>query len=73
VPEADSGGGASGSVESGQNTGAGKGMTGGDHLSSAAAWEEAELGWRRRVGPAGGLLLGRRRWPAAARANWGGN
>jgi hypothetical protein len=44
VPEADSGGGASGSAESGRNTGAGKGMTGGDHLSSAAAREEAELG-----------------------------
>jgi hypothetical protein len=53
VPEADSGGGRSDSAESSRDTGAGKGMTGGDHLSSAAAREEAELGWRRRFGPAG--------------------
>jgi hypothetical protein len=52
---------------------AGTQARGRDDLSSAAAREEAELGWRRRVRPAGGLLLGRRGWAAAARANWGGN
>jgi hypothetical protein len=58
VPEADSSGGESDSAESGRNTGAGKGVTCGDHLSSAAAREEAELGWRRRVaGPV--AVLGR--------------
>jgi hypothetical protein len=55
MPEADSGGGGSDSADSGWDTSVGKGMTGGDHLSSAAAWEEAELGWRRRFGPAGPL------------------
>jgi hypothetical protein len=52
VSEADSGGGGSDTARSGRDTGAGNGMTGRDtdHLSSAAAREEAELGWRRRFG-----------------------
>jgi hypothetical protein len=53
VPKADSGGGGSDSAESGRDTGAGKGMTDGDHLSSTVALEEVELGWRRRFGPKG--------------------
>jgi hypothetical protein len=32
---------------------AGKEMTGGSHLSSAAARGSGEAGWRRRFGPAG--------------------
>jgi hypothetical protein len=52
--EADSGGGASDSAESGWDTGARKGMTRGDHLSSVAREGGGGVGWRQWfAGPAG--------------------
>jgi hypothetical protein len=66
VPEADSGGGASGSAESGRDTGAGKGMTGG---VGCGAGEGGEAGWRRQNGPKGRAGPRLRFW-AAAIASW---